>query len=47
MLEERRVMLAEKQLIEKDKEKLKKVEQTVILNKGNARPKLAFSLGSK
>lgn len=39
--------MAEKQLVEKDKEKLKKVEQTVILNKGNARPKLAFTLGGK
>lgn len=46
MIEEQMRFEQEKQKLKKREEKRAKEEQKKILGKGNARPKLSFSLGS-
>ena len=45
MIEEQMKIEQEKQKLKKKEEKRMKEEQKKILGKGNARPKLSFSLG--
>ena len=47
LVEEQRKMLEEKQKLEDEQRQQLKVEQAVILNKKNARPKLSFSIGGR
>jgi len=46
MIEEQMKIEQEKQKLKRKEDKRIKEEQKVILGKGNARPKLSFSLGS-
>lgn len=47
MIEEQMKMEQEKQKLKRKEEKKMKEEQKIILGKGNARPKLSFSLGGQ
>lgn len=46
MVEQKRLMHEERLKMEEEKKKRSRLEQNVILNKKNARPKLSFSLKS-